>query len=120
MPLSGSIEDYGVHVIPYLMNGFVYDDDRNYLNMTNGKVESAAAIKPEWKQGLAYIKSLYDEKLIDPGAFTQNADAFKKIGENADAQILGAGAAMHPAIFINIDDGNKYSADYDAVPPLTS
>lgn len=118
VPLSGSIEDYGVHVIPYLMNGFVYDDDRNYLNMTNGKVESAA-IKPEWKQGLAYIKSLYDEKLIDPGAFTQNADAFKKIGENADAQILGAGAAMHPAIFINIDDGNKYSADYDAVPPLT-
>ena len=88
VPLSGSTEDFGVRVIPYLMNGFVYDDDRNYLNMTNGKVESAA-IKPEWKEGLQYVKSLYDEKLIDPGAFTQNAEAlFKKIGENADAQIL--------------------------------
>lgn len=118
VPLSGSIEDFGVHVIPFLMNGFIYDDDRNYLTMTNGKVDTAAN-KPEWKEGLAYIKSLYDEGLIDPGAFTQNAEAFKKIGENADTQILGVGAGMHPAIFVNIDKGNKNSADYNPVPPLT-
>ncbi|MNO25301.1 Lipoprotein LipO precursor [compost metagenome] len=118
VPLSGSTEDFGVRVIPYLMNSFVYDDDRNYLNMTDGKVESAA-IKPEWKEGLTYIKSLYDAGLIDPGAFTQNAEAFKKIGENADAEILGAGAGMHPAIFINIDPGNTRSAHYNALAPLT-
>ncbi|OMF22712.1 ABC transporter substrate-binding protein [Paenibacillus sp. FSL H8-0548] len=118
VPLSGSTEDFGVRVIPFLMNGFVYDDDRNYLNLTNGKVESAA-LKPEWKEGLTYIKSLYDEGLIDPGAFAQNAEAFKKIGENGDAQILGAGAGMHPAIFVNIDVGNTNSADYNPVPPLT-
>ncbi|OKP87508.1 ABC transporter substrate-binding protein [Paenibacillus helianthi] len=118
VPLSGSTEDFGVRIIPYLMNSFVYDDDRNYLNMTDGKVQSAA-IKPEWKEGLTYIKSLYDAGLIDPGAFTQNAEAFKKIGENADAEILGAGAGMHPAIFINIDPGNTRSAHYNALPPLT-
>lgn len=118
VPLSGSTEDFGVRIIPYLMNSFVYDDDRNYLNMTDGKVESAA-IKPEWKEGLAYIKSLYDEGLIDPGAFTQNAEAYKKIGENAGAEILGAGAAMHPAIFINIDPGNTRSAHYNPLAPLT-
>ncbi|MGO4542488.1 extracellular solute-binding protein [Paenibacillus sp. 2TAB19] len=118
VPLSGSTEDFGVRVLPFLMNGFVYNDDRNYLNLTNSKVESAA-IKEEWKQGLAYAKSLYDEGLIDPGAFTQNAEAFKKIGENADTQILGAGAGMHPAIFVNIDKGNQYSADYNPLPPLT-
>lgn len=78
VPLSGSTEDFGVRIIPYLMNSFVYDDDRNYLNLTpDGKVESAA-IKPEWKEGLTYIKSLFDAGLIDPGAFTQNAEAFKK------------------------------------------
>jgi putative aldouronate transport system substrate-binding protein len=117
LPLSGSTEDYGVRLIPYFMNGFIYNDDRNYLNLTNGKVDTAAN-KPEWKEGLTYIKSLYDEDLIDPGAFTQNAEAYKKIGENADAQILGAAAGMHPAIFVNIDTGNNFSADYDAVPPL--
>jgi putative aldouronate transport system substrate-binding protein len=118
VPLSGSTEDFGVRVIPFLMNAFVYDDDRNHLNLSNGKVESAA-IKEEWKQGLAYIKSLYDEGLIDPGAFTQNAEAYKKIGENGDAQILGVGAGMHPAIFVNIDVGNKNSKDYNPVPPLS-
>ncbi|AYB47851.1 extracellular solute-binding protein [Paenibacillus lautus] len=118
VPLSGSTEDFGVRIIPYLMNSFVYDDDRNYLTMNGGKVESAA-ITPEWKEGLTYIKSLYDEGLIDPGAFTQNAEAFKKIGENADAEILGAGAGMHPAIFVNIDPGNTRSAHYNPLPPLS-
>jgi putative aldouronate transport system substrate-binding protein len=118
VPLSGSTEDYGVRIVPFLMNSFVYDDDRTHLNFTNGKVESAA-IKPEWKEGLKYIKSLYDEGLIDPGAFTQNNEAYKKIGEHGDTQILGVGAGMHPAIFVSIDNGNKNSKDYNPVPPLT-
>jgi putative aldouronate transport system substrate-binding protein len=116
--LSGSTESYGVRVIPYLMNGFIYNDDRNYLIMKDGRVDTAAN-KPEWKDGLTYIKSLYDEGLIDPGAFTQNAEAFKKIGDNADAQLLGAGAGMHPAIFVNTGLGNKYGSDYNPIPPLT-
>ncbi|MFC5402029.1 extracellular solute-binding protein [Cohnella soli] len=118
VPLSGSTEDFGVRIVPFFMNAFVYDDDRNHLLLKDGKVGSAA-VTDEWKQGLTYIKSLYDEGLIDPGAFTQNAEAFKKIGENGDAQILGAGAGMHPAIFVNIDVGNKNSKDYNPVTPLT-
>lgn len=118
VPLSGSTETYGVHIIPFLMNGFIYNDDRTYLTMKDGKVDTAAN-KPEWKEGLTYIKSLYDEGLIDPGAFTQNAEAFKKIGENADAQLLGAGAGMHPAIFVNTGPGNKYGSDYSPLAPLT-
>ncbi|MFD0693559.1 extracellular solute-binding protein [Paenibacillus sp. GCM10027628] len=117
IPLTGSIETYGVHVVPFLMNAFIYDDDHTYLNLNNGKVDIAAN-KPEWREGLKYIKSLYDEGLIDPGAFTQNADSFKKIGENKDVQILGAGAGMHPAIFVDIADGNRFSKDYDSIPPI--
>jgi len=115
--LSGSIEDYGVRPIAFLMNGFIYDDDRMHLILKDGKVDSVAN-KPEWKQGLTYIKSLYDAGLIDPGAFTQNAEAYKKIGDNADAEILGAGAGMHPAIFVTTGDKAPYGADYDVLPPL--
>ncbi|QGR00023.1 extracellular solute-binding protein [Paenibacillus psychroresistens] len=118
VPLSGSTEIYGVHVIPYLMNGFIYDDDRTYLTLNGGKVDIAAN-KNEWKEGLTYIKSLFDEGLIDPGAFSQNAEAFKKIGDNADAQLLGAGVGMHPAIFVNTAPGNKFGNDYNPIPPLT-
>jgi putative aldouronate transport system substrate-binding protein len=112
VPLSGSMEDFGVHIIPYLMNGFIYDDDRNYLYMNNGKVDTAAN-KPQWKEGIAYIKSLYDEGLIDPGAFIQNAEALKKAGDNADTEILGAAASMHPAIFVS-----ERTMDYAPLPPL--
>ncbi|MEK4368620.1 ABC transporter substrate-binding protein [Paenibacillus sp. FSL R5-0473] len=117
VPLSGSTENFGVHIIPYLMNGFIYDDDRNYLIVNQGKVETVVN-KPEWKEGLAYIKSLYDEGLIDPGAFTQNVGAFKKIGDNADAQLLGAGAAMHPSLFVTTAEGSHYGNDYNPIPPL--
>ncbi|WP_240647297.1 extracellular solute-binding protein [Paenibacillus nanensis] len=117
IPLSGSIEDFGVRVVPFLMNGFIYDDDRTYLQVRDGKV-SLAADKPEWREGLAFIKSLYDEGLIDPGAFAQNASAFKRIGENAPAPILGAGAAMHPDIFVDTGPGNTRGSDYNPLPPL--
>jgi len=118
VPLSGSTEDYGVRLIAFLMNGFTYDDDRTYLNLNEGKVDTVAN-KAEWKEGLAYIKSLYDAGLIDPGAFTQNAEAYKKIGDNADAQLLGTGAGMHPAIFVTVGPEALYGADYDAMAPLT-
>ncbi|MDQ6418125.1 ABC transporter substrate-binding protein [Paenibacillus sp. LHD-117] len=117
VPLSGSTEPYGVHIIPFLMNSFIYNDDRTYLFMKDGKVDMAAN-KPEWKEGLAYVKSLFDDGLIDPGAFTQNAEAFKKIGDNADAQLLGAGAGMHPAIFVNTAVEGPYGKDYNAIAPL--
>lgn len=117
IPLSGSIEEYGVRVIPFLMNGFIYDDDRTYLLLKDGKVDSAAN-KPEWKEGLKYIRSLYTAGLIDPHAFTQSVDALSKIGSNPDIEILGASAAMHPGIFANTGTQSTYSNDYTPLPPL--
>ncbi|SFE61826.1 putative aldouronate transport system substrate-binding protein [Paenibacillus algorifonticola] len=112
VPLSGSTEDFGVRIIPYLMNGFIYHDDRHYLMLTDGKVETVAD-KPRWKEGLAYIRSLYKEGLIDPGAFIQNAEALKRIGDNDGAPMLGVAAGMHPAIFA----GERMN-DYVPIPPL--
>jgi putative aldouronate transport system substrate-binding protein len=118
VPLSGSIEEYGVRVIPYLMNGFIYNDDRTYLLLQNGQVDTAAN-KPEWREGLAYVREMVAAGLIDEGAFTQNAEAFNRIGNNADVQLLGAGAGMHPGIFVAIGEDSPYGSDYDAIPPLT-
>jgi putative aldouronate transport system substrate-binding protein len=83
------------------------------LTLNNGKVDIAAN-KDEWKQGLQFVKSMYDEGLIDKNAFLENWDAFKKLGDNG---VLGAGAAMHPYIFVT--GGTDNSKNYDAVPPLT-
>jgi putative aldouronate transport system substrate-binding protein len=119
--LSGAIMDYGTRPIPFFMNGFIYDDDRTYLILNNGKVETVAN-KKEWKDGLAYVKSLYDAKLIAQDAFTNNADAYSAFGNDATAEQLGAGAGMHPQIFVqcfgDTADKKPYCYDYDAIPPL--
>jgi putative aldouronate transport system substrate-binding protein len=106
------------------MNAFIYDpqgtsgNNNSTLVLNNGKVDNNAN-KEGWKQGLAYIKSLYDAGLIDQGAFTQNPDALKKEGDNAETVILGAGAVLHPATFVTLGQADGRDKQYDAVPPLT-
>ncbi len=117
--LGGAIMDYGTRPIPFLMNGFIYDDDRTYLYLNEGAVDTVAN-KQEWKDGLAFIKSMYDEGLIDASTFTNNADAYSALGNNATAQMLSAGAGMHPWIFVECGDNAdpSYCVDYDPMPPL--
>ncbi|MBB6734739.1 extracellular solute-binding protein [Cohnella sp. CBP 2801] len=116
VPISGSVNWNWTSPVPFLMNAFIYDDDQTYLLMDNGKVEFAPN-KEGWRQGLEYLHSLYQEGLIDPGAFTQNADAYLALGDNAEAPILGAGPAMHPGIFLS-DKSRLYADVYNPVAPL--
>ena len=119
--LGGATMDYGTRPIPYLMNAFTYDDDRTFLILNNGKVDTVATSQA-WKDGLSYIKSLYDAGVLDQTAFTNNADAYSAEGNNANAEMLSAGAGMHPHIFVNCfgpADTKPYCYDYDAIPPLT-
>ncbi|MBA3869279.1 MAG: extracellular solute-binding protein, partial [Anaerolineae bacterium] len=119
--LGGATMDYGTRPIPYLMDAFTYDDDRTFLIVNEGKVETVATTQA-WKDGLTYIKSLYDAGVLDETAFTNNADAYSAEGNNANAEMLSAGAGMHPHIFVNCfgaADTTPYCYDYDAIPPLT-
>ncbi|MBC8170357.1 MAG: extracellular solute-binding protein [Anaerolineae bacterium] len=117
--LAGANAPIGTRPIPYLMNGFIYDDDRTYLMVNEGKVDTVATTQ-EWKDGLTYIKSLYDAGLIDPSAFTGNLDVFSAVGNNATAQLGSAVATLHPWQFTNCaaDANPAYCQDYDPIPPL--
>ncbi|WP_277679130.1 extracellular solute-binding protein [Gracilibacillus dipsosauri] len=112
IPLSGSIALPQHSIIPFLMNGFIYDDVDSKLMVQDGKVEFVAN-KVEWKEGLTYIRSLYEEGLIDPGAFTQNQDAYLQLGNNTE-MLLGAATSIHPWEFTNNE--NQYA--YDPLTPL--
>jgi putative aldouronate transport system substrate-binding protein len=70
------------------------------------------------RDGLAYIKSLYDEGLIDPAAFTQTMDQMGAIGNNSGAVIMGAAASGHLAMAVDINDVER-SKMYTALEPLT-
>ncbi|MDB5079968.1 MAG: extracellular solute-binding protein family 1 [Chloroflexi bacterium] len=120
IPLSADVRDV---LIPYFMNSFIYDpqgtsgNNQSTLVLNNGKVEIQAN-KDGWKQGLAFIRSLYEAGLIDQGAFTQNADALKKLGDNAGTVILGSATVLHPYIFVTGGSPDGRDKQYDAVPPL--
>lgn len=60
-----------------LMNPFVYTQAHYYINI-NGKIEFAP-VQDGWKDGLKYIKSLFDEELISPLSLTQDATQFNSV-----------------------------------------
>ena len=54
-----------------LMNPFIYTQT-DYWILDNGKID-VAFNKPQWREGLRYVKSLLDQGLISPLSYTQNA-----------------------------------------------
>src|SRR6185369_5032864 len=82
-------------LIPFFMNAFIYDPqgtsgtNNSTLVLNDGKVDIQAN-KEGWKQGLAYLKSLYDAGLIDQEAFAQSPDELKKLGDHPNTIILGS------------------------------
>jgi putative aldouronate transport system substrate-binding protein len=120
IPLSGSTSDT---LLPYFMNAFLYDPQAgnahtSTLAMRGGRVQLQAA-QPEWRDGLRYVASLYEEGLIDPGAFSQNRDAMSAKGDLADAVVVGAATVQHPILLVTEGQPDGRDKQYDPVPPLT-
>jgi putative aldouronate transport system substrate-binding protein len=119
VPLTGAINIWHSELPDFLMCAFIYcdgDKDTTYrVTVTNGKVESIAD-KPEFREGLRYIASLYKEGLIDPAAFTQNRQQLRQLGENPDAEVIGAATSGWFGYFTSLN--NVRHKDYTAVPPL--
>ncbi|WP_165362769.1 extracellular solute-binding protein [Promicromonospora panici] len=122
IPLS---TDVGSSPLPYLMNPFVYTAAR-YANADAGNPSSLGALgdevvlqptRDEWRAGISYVTSLYEDGLIDEAAFTQNPEALTAKGNSADGVILGSATVLHPG-FVNKDNEDGRYAQYDAVPPL--
>lgn len=116
IPLSGEPSgQVGNDPTQFLMSAFLPDNGKDYINVDDGTL-NLGPMQPEWKEGLKYIHSLYEEGLIDEGAFTQNVEALKQLGSPAGDAILGAAAASHSGIFVDLH--TEHSQNYDVVPPL--
>jgi putative aldouronate transport system substrate-binding protein len=123
IPLSAA---GGSSLLSYLMNPFIYTAEM-YSNAegttpaTLGAVNGEVVLQPtrdEWRDAIAYVSSLYEDGLIDEGAFTQNGEALSAKGNSAEGVILGSVAVMHPWFVDAAADEERYE-QYDAVAPLT-
>ncbi len=114
VPLTGAISWWHAEPTYYLMNSFAYASDANFLTLNNGKV-GFNANKPEWKEGLTFIRKLFAEGLIDQQAYTQNFEGLQKIANNPNEVIMGGftGGCCVPTTG---DDGRW--TQYEVVPPV--
>jgi ABC-type glycerol-3-phosphate transport system substrate-binding protein len=122
IPMTTDVQDSSL--LGYLMNAFAYNPVganngvRSLLSLQGDKVVTPVNT-PEWKEGLKYINSLYQEGLIDKAAFTQNAEALKAQGNDPKAVTVGSVPVLWPGIFVQLGSKDGRDKQYDAVPPLT-
>lgn len=119
VPLSASASE---PVINYFMNAFTYAPYTSPSTppglVMDGDEVTLAASSDGWREGLKYLSSLAEEGLLDSAAFTQNGDALKALGDNADAEILGAAAVLHPYEFVSAPAPDGRDTHYDAIAPV--
>lgn len=117
--LIGAISPIGsmAMVDIFLMNSFVYNDGVNRLYVDDGEIKAAYA-QPEWRQGLAYLNSLYEDGLLAEQSFTQDRAVLRGVAENPGFAVAGAipGASVN-SITISPNPSNRY-LDYQPIAPL--
>jgi putative aldouronate transport system substrate-binding protein len=88
IPFMGSVYNYTTKVDPYIMCAFVYDDGENRLFLRNGRV-TAAYQQPEFREGLRYIRQLYQEGLIYSDSFVVPRATRDQINSQKYESVIG-------------------------------
>lgn len=114
IPLVGATNGPQSKIDLFLMRSFI-EFDGSGMFLKDGKID-VAYNKPEWKEGLKYLHSLFEEGLLSPQSFTQDRNQLKQMGENPEAPILGAVASQNPTVFVSMDSDR--AKDYVTIPPL--
>ena len=121
IPLTGYSSGWNNEPSDFLMNAFIYDTGAgsDYVYIDGDKV-AFAPNTPEWKAGLEYVKSLYDQGLYDPQAFTQGEEQFKTLC-NGEDELVGVYAAGHLGMGVDpwgSDEMLARANKYEPLPPL--
>ena len=116
VPLAGSATGWHDRVEEFLLNAFVYYDySANGFYLKDNKVLNALS-SSEYREGLKYIKKLYDEKLIYEGSLTQDAATLTKLVEGSEQPIVGAAAGGWVGMFSNF--GGDRAKGFHTLAPL--
>ena len=121
IPLTGYPNGWNNEPWDFLMNSFIYNTGAgsDYVYIDGDQV-AFAPNKPEWREGLRYVKSLYDQGLYDPQAFTQGEEQFKTL-LNGEDEVVGVYAAGHLGMGVDpwaSDEMLARANKYEPLPPL--
>lgn len=111
--MLGSVGMYSAYW-KVLMSAFAYAGDPQYRVVEDGSV-SAAYTTDEWKEGLRYLKQMFDEGLIAPESLTMSDEQFKTLINSEDPTVFSfvyAAADM-------VESGTDRQTDYVCIDTLT-
>ena len=111
--IGGASSGWYVDFVAWLMGSFTLDSgEYGKLALTpDGEIVSAATTE-EWREGLRYIKSLYDIGAIYDGNFTQDAEQLRTIMNQEDVPVLFV------PFGIDSDSNNEVYRQYQCISPL--
>lgn len=104
--LTGATGTWAADPWLYLMNSFgVFNE--NYYYVKDGQVQRIADADYV-REGLSYLNAMYEEGLIDPGAFTQDLTALGTVG-NAETLISGMVSAGHIGMYLDVNNYDRFN-----------
>ena len=116
--IGGANSGWYVDFVAWLMGAFTLDSgEYGKIALTpDGKMVSAA-VTDEWREGLRYIKSLYDIGAIYDGNFTQNAEQLRTLMNQEDVPVLFVPFGTI-SDGIDADANNEVYRQYQCIAPL--
>lgn len=78
----------GADVINYLVNMFLYFDDRKHFSVDENGQLCAPFISDKYREALQYVNKLYAEKLLPDSIFTTTSDDLKKVNSPQNGEPL--------------------------------
>jgi len=116
IPFAGSATGWHDRAEEFFINSFLYYDyGANGFFLKNKKIDSSLD-KAEYRDGLRYVKKLYDEKLIYEGSLTQDSPTLVKLVEGSEIPIVGSAAGGWVGMFANF--GGERAKGFHTLAPL--
>ncbi len=117
IPMAANANDWNTSLDGFLMNPFIYNQGRNTdrLLWENGQWVPAFT-KPEWQEGIRFIKRLYQEGLIFEEAFITDRAQIRMLTGNPTGNLIGFMPAAVPVQFVDIATETK--EEYVPLAPL--
>ena len=113
IPLMGYKDTLGSNFMRFLMNPFIYTQADYYLRNEDGSV-GFAANQPEWKEGVAWIRSLVEEGLISDLSITQDGASLTAV-MNPEPEVVGCVARISAT---NLGATDVRRGQYSCLSPL--
>lgn len=116
IPLSGATSGWRTGVFEWILNAYLpYNEDMKMMYLDDGVIKGSVTDE-RYREGLRFIKKLYDDGLLDPAALTQKQADLITVAMS-ETPVLGATTAGHTLIFLDGSNVERASM-YDTISPV--